>query len=727
MSLGAQAVAEVEPAAVPPPERRTWPVAIHLGLFAAGMLIPVALIVAFMLSDAARLRRDDSLHDAGLIAQHLNATIEVELEKAIAVGQTLAAALTIDTGDTARFAPQARDIARRLGVNFVARDASGQQIANSFLAPGTALPVSNESILAVDRVAASLRRPVVSGLRMATVRKVPTVNVVVPVFDGARAKYFISAAIPPARFTGILSAGLPDGWIAGVIGQDGRLIARNIDENRYLGTVNPPFLAAATEARGTWSGVTREGTAIAGVYVRSPLSGWLVSVAVPEAVLSAPATSAMLWLSALVVASLVVSTWLGWRLSRRISAPIRDLVVLARDLGAREPGAREPGAHEPGQRRLPAAAPSTVAEVNEVTRALRATAVELDRRAETARQAADAVRANEERLQLVQDTARIGTIDWDIAAGHAVCSPRLREMFGLPPGCPVRVADLLGRLHPEERGRIERCHGELPRQGGLFEEEFRILAPNGEECWIHARGRLDLADGRPVRLIGAGIDITERKRAEEHLRFLLREISHRSKNLLAVILAMASQTAKSAETVADFRQRFGERLMGLSASHDLLVNQNWLGASVGNLVRGQLSPFVDGNDPRLRIRGPDVDLKAEAAEALGLALHELATNSLKYGALSDPAGKVEIVWDVYGSDEPAAARDERRFRMDWIEHAVTPVSPPNHKGFGRMVIEHVVETTLRGTVTLSFPPGGLSWRIDAPASCLAQAARGLAA
>jgi len=354
---------------------------------------------------------------------------------------------------------------------------------------------------------------------------------------------------------------------------------------------------------------------------------------------------------------------------------------------------------------------------------LRAASIELVRRASAARRAADAVRANEERLQLVQDTAGIGTIDWDVATDRAVCSPRFYEMFGLPVGSPVHFADLTERLHPEDRKRIEQSRSRRFSEGGPFEEEFRILTPNGEECWIHVRGRLDLSDAGPARLLGASSDITGRKRAEEHLRFLLREISHRSKNLLAVIMAMAGQTAKSAETVADFRRRFGERLMSLSASHDLLVNQNWLGASVVNLVRGQLAPFVDENDPRLRIHGPNVDLKAEATEALGLALHELATNSLKFGALSDPAGKVEIVWDVLGPE----AGDERVFRMDWIEHAVVPVSPPGHKGFGRMVIEHTVEATLRGTVTLGFPPGGLRWRIDAPASCLAPPARGMAA
>ena len=189
------------------------------------------------------------------------------------------------------------------------------------------------------------------------------------------------------------------------------------------------------------------------------------------------------------------------------------------------------------------------------------------------------------------------------------------------------------------------------------------------------QGRLDLKDGGPVRLLGASIDITERKRSEEHLRFLLRELSHRSKNLLAVIQAMASQTAKSAETVDVFRRRFGERLMGLAASHDLLVNQNWLGASVESLVRGQLAAVHRrGRSAGAICSGPAVDLKSEAAEALGLALHELATNSLSHGALSDEAGQVEIIWTVYRAGRSlrrtwAARNAGRRFRMEWIEHA----------------------------------------------------------
>jgi two-component sensor histidine kinase len=455
--------------------------------------------------------------------------------------------------------------------------------------------------------------------------------------------------------------------------------------------------------------VSREGTAIAGAYVRSPLSGWIVSVAVPEAILRQPAKLAMLALVGLVIASLVVSTILGWGLSRRIAVPMRNLALRARELGAG---------------RMQAATQSSVEEVNEVMDALQAASVELERRAVTASGATEAVRANEERLQLVQDTAGIGTIDWDIEADHAVCSPRFYELFARPAGSRMSFAGFMACIHPEEQTRIQAFYRRLREQGGPFEDEFRILTRDGEERWIYMKGRLDLQNSKPIRLLGASIDITDRKRYEQHLRFLLRELSHRSKNLLQVIQAMAGRTARSAETVDDFRRRFGERLMGLAASHDLLVNQNWLGASVENLVRGQLSAFLDPHDPRVQIHGPNVDLKSEAAEALGLALHELATNSVKYGALQDTAGTVDIGWTVSGSREANVfghSSEVRRFRMEWIEHTVDPISPPTRKGFGRMVIEHTVEATLGGAVTLDFPPEGLRWRIDAPATCLAPA------
>jgi two-component sensor histidine kinase len=702
--------------------RRNFPIAVHLALFVIGTLTPVLMIVTVMLIDAARLRRDDSLHDAKTAVRHLNATIEVEIRKAIAVAETLATSRALATGDYATFDGQARDVANRLKLVIVSRDLTGQQRTSTAAAPGEPLPVSNETILEVDRLAAQRKAPVVSGLVTGTVMNAPLVIADIPILTGPKVVGFIDVVLRPQRIGEILGQDLPEGWIAGVVGVDGRLIARSVEQDRYIGTINRRYLDAATDDEGTWSGITREGIAVTGAYVRSPLSGWIVSVAVPEAVLHAPALWALAWLGGLAAAGLAVSLWLGWRLSRRISGPIRDLVTRAQELGA----GRRPGVSHSGVR-----------EVNAVADALVAASIELDRHADEAQRATEAVRANEERLQLVQDTAGIGTIDWDIETGRVVCSARFHELFSLPPDSPIRFEDIQARIHPAERERMNEVRARLFREGGPFEEEVRILIPgdptgdgptgNESERWIFARGRLELKDGRPARLLGANIDISERKRSEEHLRFLLREISHRSKNLLAVIQAMANQTAKSVETVDVFRRRFGDRLMGLAASHDLLVNQNWMGVSVGDLVRGQLASFVDENDRRILISGPDVDLKARSAEALGLALHELATNSLKYGALRDQTGRLEVVWTVYKSDDSESTMNGGRFRMDWIEHAADPIAPPGHKGFGRMVIEHTVEAALLGRVSLDFPPGGLRWRIDAPVSCLAPAGQSVAA
>jgi PAS domain-containing protein len=451
MSFATEAVAPSDGAASWPAERRNYRVAIHLAMFAAGILIPVLLIVAFMLINTARLMRDDALHDAHLIAQHLNETIDVELEKAIAVDETLAAALALDDGQRAGFEAQARDVAQRLGINIVVRDASGQQLINTFLPAGSPLPSSNESIQEVDRLAAQRNSVVISNLRIATIRKVPTVNAVMPVVKGSKAAYFVSATMSPAMFGEILAAGLPSGWISGLIGRDGRLIARSVDQARYIGTDNPAFLEVATQSEGIWSGLSRDGVAIAGVYIRSPLSGWIVSVAVPETILRLPAEMAMLSLVGLVVASLAVSTFLGWRLSQRIAAPMRDLALRARELG---------------EGRMQAATRSSVGEVNEVMDALQAASAELDRRAAAATEAGEAVRANEERLQLVQDTAGIGTIDWDIEGDRAVCSPRFYELFSRLSGSRMSFAGFMAHVHPTEQTRIEAFYKDLREQGG---------------------------------------------------------------------------------------------------------------------------------------------------------------------------------------------------------------------------------------------------------------------
>ena len=216
--------------------------------------------------------------------------------------------------------------------------------------------------------------------------------------------------------------------------------------------------------------------------------------------------------------------------------------------------------------------------------------------------------------------------------------------------------------------------------------------------------------GDVVGLTCASVDVTERKEGEAHLRLLLRELTHRSKNLLAVIQAMARQTARHAGSIDGFLNQFGARLQALAASHDLLVRESWYGASLGELIRSQLGGYFDGSSDQVSIEGPALALKPEAAQNLGLALHELAVNAAKYGALSVPNGRVSITWSQRDG------RDDGSIDLDWKERAGPKVKTRRKKGFGSMVIERNLVRALDAEVNLEFDPNGLHCHIVIPAS-----------
>jgi len=214
--------------------------------------------------------------------------------------------------------------------------------------------------------------------------------------------------------------------------------------------------------------------------------------------------------------------------------------------------------------------------------------------------------------------------------------------------------------------------------------------------------------GDIIGLTCASVDVTERKEGEAHLRLLLRELTHRSKNLLAVIQAMARQTARHARSVEAFLDQFGSRLQALSASHDLLVRESWYGASVGELIRSQLTPYIDDDKTQVEVNGPAVTLKPEAAQNLGLALHELAANAARFGSLSVPNGRIAIRWDHRDHD------DGRALTIEWRERDGPRVKPRRTQGFGSLMIERNLARALDAAVELRFDPEGLHCQIVIP-------------
>ena len=214
--------------------------------------------------------------------------------------------------------------------------------------------------------------------------------------------------------------------------------------------------------------------------------------------------------------------------------------------------------------------------------------------------------------------------------------------------------------------------------------------------------------GDRLLVVASVIDITERKRNEEHIRFIMDELSHSSKNLLMVVLAIANQTVQRATSFGEFQKDFESRLMALARCHDLLVEKGWEGALIEALIFAELKPFMVEPAVRLDVAGPPIILAPEAAQNIGLAFHELATNAMKYGALSSPEGRIVIRWDVDDRQTP------KKFRLSWHEQGGPPVNPPTHQGF----LSHMAQGSSDRGVSLMFAPEGFAWNFECDAQLM---------
>lgn len=329
------------------------------------------------------------------------------------------------------------------------------------------------------------------------------------------------------------------------------------------------------------------------------------------------------------------------------------------------------------------------------------------------------LRESQQRTRLATEATEVGIWEWHLPTNRIWWDAQMFRSYGVPPTEDgfVTYSAWAAAVQPEDLAQQEELLQKTVRDGGTGARQFRIRRNDTGECRnIRAVEAVRAgAHGLTEWVVGTNLDVTEQIRAYEQIRFLMAEVNHRSKNLLGVVQSIAILSAKTADPV-EFASDLASRICGLSACQDLLLCNKWSGVDIATLVRAELAHLSDLIGGRLLLVGPPLRLCPKAAQGIGMALHELATNAAKYGALSNDRGQVRIDWSVAETGETPT------FVMHWLEAGGPKVVAPSRKGFGYMVIVAMAEKAVKGKAAVEYRETGVCWKLTSPAQTTLEAA-----
>jgi PAS domain S-box-containing protein len=309
---------------------------------------------------------------------------------------------------------------------------------------------------------------------------------------------------------------------------------------------------------------------------------------------------------------------------------------------------------------------------------------------------------SEQRRSMAIAAGKMGSWDWDWIDGDWMWDDGQYRIFGVDPDSfEVTSKNIQALLHPDDVDELRRAIAEFTKGARSYEAEFRVYRPDGDVRWCvgTAAATID-SSGRVVRVSGVTVDITERKRAEERQSLLIREVDHRAKNALALAQSIVRLTR--ADSVKTFVDAVEGRINALARVHTILSLSSWQGAEIGKLIDEELAPYSRGG--QIRLSGAEVRLQPATAQTLALALHELVTNSAKYGALSALSGQLSITWDV----------EDDMLALAWEETGGPLVHTPTSRGFGTRSLMASVESQLGGQALFDWRAEGLICRLRVP-------------
>ena len=312
------------------------------------------------------------------------------------------------------------------------------------------------------------------------------------------------------------------------------------------------------------------------------------------------------------------------------------------------------------------------------------------------------------RLQEALAAGGVMAFEWNARTNGSNRSDNAAQILGLVTDKSFSAVEFLERVHPDDRPDFKaRIHAVSPEKPS-YRKTFRFRCPDGREIWLEESSIAEFdPTGRLVGLKGLTVEITERKQSDERQGLLIAELDHRVKNLLARVAVISSYTRLGSSSVDEFVQVLDRRIHSMAAAHSLLSQNRWNGVNLADLVDSQLAPYATAAN--MTIGGPDVVLGPTVTQAVAMALHELVTNAVKYGALSSPNGHVSVKWNRQPADGAST-----RVKIEWRENGGPPVVTPAKSGYGMSLIREMIPHELGGAVDLAFVTEGVCCEIDVP-------------
>ena len=657
----------------------------------AVLVLPLLALIFAIINSLATTSEDAQRRFLLYTAASIARAVDTELQRYLTIGEMLAASEQLARDDIAGFLRQARAMLEMTDVTVVLHDAM-QQVGNSAYPDITPLPPRSEAGYAAQLIALQRGQPYISNVYFGALKQQWLATVEIPPARVAGHRYALAVVFPLAPFRDLLStAAVSDNWVVGIADGNGRFVAGFPGERRSAGNPVSPAWAATLRQDGLSDIVTVDGFAVVNANAATKLADWTVGIGLTKVSLATSVERSYHWalLTAIVMAAAMagLTAFLAYRLSTGLHV-LQD-GLLARIAGRPGPTPKIPREFLSLWRGAGAAAD----ERERTARALETTAQE-------ARDAHAKLQRSTQILQAISDLTSEMIYAKDQEGRLVFASRAMANLHQRTPDDLLGATVLTYVRDPDEAAVITN-NDRMVLSGTSFIGEEVVTAADGRRRVFLTHKTPWKAAGTVNGILGLSVDITERRRQEEHLRFVMAEVSHRAKNLLAVVQAVARSSSRTTSTPKEFVDRFNARLHALGQALDVLVSNQWHGADLKDLVLSQLGHFETDIGTRITLEGPPLTVTPTAAQSLGMAMHELATNAGKYGALSRETGQLRISWQI----------TDDTFVMHWVEQGGPPVMPPERTGFGTSVFDTVLRASFDCEPCLTFDPAGFRWSL----------------